>query len=229
MSAGPTPADSHAQPAPARRWLFWVAAVLIAAAAGSSIGIVIALRHRTAAEPIAASGPTPPPETFAAGTRRAPAFRLTDERGAPISLAQFRGRPAIVTFIDPLCRNYCPLEAQQLGAVERSLPAGSRPSVVAVSVNVYGNARANLTDDDVKWRVGPQWHWAVGESAPLARVWKNYGIGVQVVTKTVAGVTVHDIVHTEAAYLIDGRGYERALFLWPFTASDVKAELAKIS
>jgi hypothetical protein len=41
-------------------------------------------------------------------------------------------------------------------------------------------------------------------------------------------VTVHEVAHTEAAYLIDDRGYERALFLWPFRAGDVQAELAKL-
>ena len=39
----------------------------------------------------------------------------------------------------------------------------------------------------------------------LAAVWKHYGIGVSVTTKTLAGVTVRNIVHTEAAYLIDAR------------------------
>jgi len=36
---------------------------------------------------------------------------------------------------------------------------------------------------------------------------------------------VHNIAHTEAAYIVDANGYERALYLWPFTAADVKATL----
>jgi hypothetical protein len=40
-------------------------------------------------------------------------------------------------------------------------------------------------------------------------------------SKKVAGVTVHRIAHTEAAYVIDAKGYERALFLWPYRAQDV--------
>jgi len=40
---------------------------------------------------------------------------------------------------------------------------------------------------------------------------------------------VHNIVHTEAAYVIDADGYERALFLWPFTAADVKATLTDLT
>ena len=44
-------------------------------------------------------------------------------------------------------------------------------------------------------------------------------------SKTVAGVTVHRIGHTEAAYVIDAKGFERALFLWPYRAQDVVTAL----
>ena len=79
--------------------------------------------------------------TWAAGMQRAPNFTLRDQHGAPVSLAAFRGRPVIVAFIDPLCRDYCPLEAQHLNDVVRALPAGEKPAIVAVSANIYGNAR----------------------------------------------------------------------------------------
>jgi cytochrome oxidase Cu insertion factor (SCO1/SenC/PrrC family) len=195
------------------------------------VGALIALQHRSSASPrvTMADAPTAAAATWAAGMRRAPDFRLVDQRGGPVSLSSFRGRPVIVTFIDPLCRNFCPLEAQQLNELVRRLPAAQRPAIVAVSVNVYGNARANLLQDVAKWRLVPEWRWAVGRTRQLATVWRRYRIGVLVTTKRVAGVTVHEISHTEAAYVIDRRGYERALFLWPFGAKDVRAALAKLS
>jgi cytochrome oxidase Cu insertion factor (SCO1/SenC/PrrC family) len=167
--------------------------------------------------------------SWPAGARRAPDFRLVDQAGRRVSLAGFRGRPVIVTFIDPLCRNFCPLEANQLNDLVQSLPARTRPGILAVSVNVYGNARANLRDDLVKWRLGPQWRWAVGSGRALASVWRRYQIGVLVTTKKIAGVRVHEISHTEAAYVIDRRGYERALFMWPFRAQDVSVTLRRLS
>jgi cytochrome oxidase Cu insertion factor (SCO1/SenC/PrrC family) len=195
------------------------------------VGALIALQHRSSASPrvTMADAPTAAAATWAAGMRRAPDFRLVDQGGGPVSLSSFRGRPVIVTFIDPLCRNFCPLEAQQLNELVRRLPAAQRPAIVAVSVNVYGNARANLLQDVAKWRLVPEWRWAVGRTRQLATVWRRYRIGVLVTTKRVAGVTVHEISHTEAAYVIDRRGYERALFLWPFGAKDVRAALAKVS
>jgi len=200
----------------------------------AAVAVVLLVLTSTHHSPAAAksgevvSGATPPPVSWAAGKRPAPNFRLVDQQGRPVSVTGFRGRPVIVTFIDPLCRNFCPLEARQLSTLVNRLPARQRPAIVAVSVNVYGNARANLLQDVSRWGLVPEWRWAVGDPRQLAAVWKRYQIGVQVATKKIAGVTVHEVAHTEAAYLIDDRGYERALFLWPFRAGDVQAELAKL-
>jgi len=116
-----------------------------------------------------------------------------------------------------------------LNALVRRLPTARRPAIVAVSVNVYGDAVENLLQDDAKWQVTSGWRWGVGTSRQLAAVWRSYKIGVLVTTRKIAGVRVHEISHTEAAYVVDGRGFMRALFLWPFTAQDVAAALASLA
>jgi cytochrome oxidase Cu insertion factor (SCO1/SenC/PrrC family) len=205
------------------RSLLWVAVLLLAAVAAA---LYFALRpsHQTATSAPQSAGPA---ATWAAGARAAPAFSLFDEGGDPISLASLRGRPVIVTFIDPLCRDYCPIEAQRLNDVATAFPKGSKPAIVAVSVNIYGNARANLLLDERKWNLTPEWRWAVGRPSVLARVWADYHVQVLATSKTIAGVTVHRIGHTEAAYVIDAKGFERALFLWPYRAQDVVQALAR--
>jgi len=203
------------------RWAVWGLAVLVGVGAG-----VGAIAARGGSHPAPAPPVGGPAATWTAGERRAPAFALADENGKRVSLSAYRGRPVILTFLDPLCRDYCPVEARRLSALERSLPASSRPAIVAVSVNVFGNARRYLVEDEHEWTVTPQWRWAVGGGGELARVWRQYGIGVSVTTKKVAGITVRSVVHTEAAYLIDAQGFERALFLWPFTQADVGSALA---
>jgi protein SCO1 len=162
-----------------------------------------------------------PAATWAAGVKQAPEIPLRNDRGAPLSLAAFRGRPVIVTFIDPLCRDYCPTEAKHLNDVANAFPADEKPAIVAVSVNVYGNARSVLAQDRGKWQLVPQWHWAVGTPRKLGRVWHDYHVTVIVSSKTIAGVPVHRIGHTEAAYVIDAKGYQRALFLWPYSAGGI--------
>jgi protein SCO1 len=203
------------------RWALWGSVLLLGVAAGAAIFAL-----RPSSQPATVQSSTGAPAlSWAAGARRAPGFALTDQAGKPVSLAAYRGRPVIVTFIDPLCRNLCPLEAKVLNDVVRRLPAASRPAIVAVSTNVYGNARANLLQDVQKWKLVPQWRWAVGGGAQLAPVWKHYQVQVLVTTKKVAGVTVHEIAHTEAAFLVDSAGYQRALYLYPFRAQDVERTL----
>ena len=118
-----------------------------------------------------------------------------------------------------------------LNAAVNQLPAAQRPEILAVSVDVYANAnaRVNLLRDVRKWALVPQWHWAVGGPRSLAAVWKHYKIGVSVTTKRIAGTTINYITHTEAAFVIDATGHERALFLWPFYPQDVERTLRQIT
>ena len=207
------------------RVLFWGAVLLIGIAAGVGLLLVDSSPRASTTVPVS-DGPA---ATWAAGKLRAPAISLADQNGAPLSLASYRGRPVVITFIDPLCRDFCPLEASHLNDVVRSFPAGSRPAIVAVSVNVYGNARAHLVQDAAKWKLVPQWRWGVGSPAQLASVWKRYHIGVLETSKKIAGVTVHSIIHTEAAYVVDAAGYQRAIFLWPYSADAVTQTLRTLT
>lgn len=169
------------------------------------------------------------PVSWPAGQRPAPDFQLTDQAGRTVSPAYYRGRPVIVTFIDPLCRNLCPLAGKVLSEADNDLPAGQRPPIIAVSVDIYADTRADLQEDYQRWSLTSQWQWAVGSPDRLASVWKRYYAEVQVETKHIAGTTVHYITHSEMAYLIDGRGDERKLFTWPYTARQIDAAVRGIS
>jgi cytochrome oxidase Cu insertion factor (SCO1/SenC/PrrC family) len=83
--------------------------------------------------------------------------------------------------------------------------------------------------DARKWTLVPEWRWAIGSPAALSRVWNAYHVEVVATTKTVAGVKVHTVGHTEAAYVIDAKGYERALFLWPYSADGVVKTLRTLT
>jgi cytochrome oxidase Cu insertion factor (SCO1/SenC/PrrC family) len=165
---------------------------------------------------------TAPARSWPAGAVRAPAFLLRDENGRPLALSRFRGRPVILTFVDPLCRNLCPLEAHLLNEVVGSMPAAARPAIVAVSVDIWADKRADLIQDNHRWSLVPQWHWAVGGPKQLEAVWRRYKIGVSVVRKHIDNTTINYITHIEAAYVIDATGHVRALFGWPFYPQDLE-------
>jgi protein SCO1 len=208
------------------RWFLLGGALVVGVAVGAVIAVLRS--SSTAPTPSVTSARSGPDMTWPLG-KVAPGFSLRSQNGRPISLGQFRGRPVIVTFIDPLCRNLCPLEAKVLDRVVAQVPAAQRPAIVAVSTNQWANARKNLLLDMRKWKLPSDWHWAVGAPAELARVWKDYAIGVSVATKTIAGVKVRQITHTEAAYLVDPHGYQRALYLYPYRAPDVERTLRALA
>ena len=158
---------------------------------------------------------------WASGEKRAPDFRLTDEQGNAVTLSGLRGRSVIVTFVDPHCTTFCPRESLVLNDALRLFPVAERPAVVAVSVDPMTRSLAVLQKEARRFKWLPQWHWAAGSAPQLNSVWRSYNI--QVVP------AADDIGHTEAAYLVDSNGDQRALFLWPFKAAEVAAALKQIS
>ena len=206
--------------------LLWGSVLGVAAIAGVTIAL-----SRGSGAPAATMQPAAPitaVATWGARMRRAPGFHLADQHGASLSLASLRGRPVIVTFIDPVCRNLCPLEAKVLTRAVAGLPAADRPAIVSVSVNPPADTPANFRQDAAHWRLDGAWRWGVGTERQLAAVWHSYGIEVLVAKKVVAGVTVRSVAHTEGAFVIDRSGYERALFLYPFSAGDIQQSLRTI-
>jgi len=191
--------------------------------------IVLSTTETHAAQSTGASRQAGPDATWGRGEQRAPSFTLADERGRPIRERSPAGGVTIVTFIDPICRNYCPLEAQVLDRAIKSLPAGTRPRIVAVSVDPAEDTARNVRLDKRKWHLTSSWHWAFGAPRLLARVWRGYKVSVQVIPQTAAGITIEKIVHTEAAYVVDPSGYQRALFLWPFKAATVARTVRAVS
>ena len=67
---------------------------MLAIAAG--VTLIVMRARRSPSSPAAAPNA---PFVFPAGSRSAPAFTLTDQHGRGVSLAAYRGRPVIVTFI----------------------------------------------------------------------------------------------------------------------------------
>ena len=155
---------------------------------------------------------------FAAGTRPSPPIVLRNADGSRFTLASLRGRRVIVTFVDPHCTTFCPRESVVLNDALRALPAARRPVVVAVSVDPTVTSEQVLRTEARRFKWLPQWRWAVGSHAQLASVWKRYHVTVI--------PTPDDITHTELAYVLDAKGDQRGLLLWPFRAAAVTRALA---
>jgi protein SCO1/2 len=156
------------------------------------------------------------------GLRRAPEISLRDSRSERFTLASVRGEPAIVVFMDSQCHQQCPLIGRALAAGFHQVPRAERPIVVAVSVNPWedtpGSARRAIKRFGL---AGFRWRWLLGTKAELEPVWREYRIQVR--------RTTGDIEHTDALYLVDSKGYERAGMVYPFLPTWVATDLKTLA
>ncbi len=138
-------------------------------------------------------------------------------------MASFRGRPVVLSFMDSRCHQECPLEGRALAAGFRELPPDQRPVFVAVSVDPWADTPRSARDAIGRWGLqsAGSWHWLLGSRAELARVWNRYRVEVR--------RTPNDITHTDATYLIDSHGFERAGFVYPFLPGWISGDLAALA
>ena len=198
------------------RWALFAAVPLLAAAAASLAFVLRSSPPQEQLQTVRASSSSF--VAFAAGERPSPPIALKNADGSPFSLASLRGRRVLVTFVDPRCTTFCPRESVVINDALRALAPAERPTVVAVSVDPTVTSARVLRQEARRFKWLPQWRWAVGSHAQLAKVWKAYHVEVI--------PTPDDITHTELAYVLDAKGDQRALLLWPFKATAVKNALA---
>ena len=156
------------------------------------------------------------------GLRRAPEFSLVDSDSKRFNLSSVRGEPAVITFMDSQCHQECPLVGRALAAGFHQVPRAERPLVIAISVDPWedtpGSARRAMKRFGL---AGFRWRWLLGTQAQLAPVWRKFHIQVR--------RTPGDIEHTDAVYLVDARGFERAGMVYPFLPTWVATDLKTLA
>jgi cytochrome oxidase Cu insertion factor (SCO1/SenC/PrrC family) len=209
------PALAHGAPGRISRGLA-LGIMLLAVAIGGAVGVGMYLLFKPASNRLTTTVVTMRnglygDATWAAGSLRAPAINtLHDQSGSRFALSSLHGHPVALVFFDSYCHQECPLEGRQLAAAERRLPAAQRPDLLVVSVNPK-DTPTSVAKAIRAWGLAgvAPWHWLMGTHKQLAKIWAEYNIQV---SPPIDG----DINHTEALYLIDRDGDERAGYLWPF-------------
>ncbi|MHB1988161.1 MAG: SCO family protein [Acidimicrobiales bacterium] len=190
------------------RWLAFVALPFITALAISMA--MTAYQQRSS--PVGASRPPSRLEQLmglsAVPHRSAPGFVLTDQRGGVVSLAHFKGRAVLLSFMDSRCTEVCPVIAQEFVLADRDLgPAASHVAFIAVNVNPKANSVADVSHFSQLHGLSKlaNWYFLTGSPASLERVWKAYGIAV-IVPKHAS-----QTVHADYLYFLSASGKERYL------------------
>jgi protein SCO1/2 len=133
-----------------------------------------------------------------------PDFTLTDQAGRRVSLGQYRGRVAILTFLSTTCHPTCPLIAQQIRGALDEMNAHPTP-VLIVSANPAADTpaavRRFLGEAALEGRV----EFLTGTPAELRAVWRAYDI-------VPSQLGDAESPHAAAVLLIDRAGQKRDLF-----------------
>lgn len=134
--------------------------------------------------------------------RPAADFTLTDQTGTTVSMSKLRGTLTLVTFLDPVCSDDCPIIANQIAAADRALgPLARRVQIVAIDTNPIFHRVADVQAFTGSHGLGdlPNWHFLAGSATQLDDALAAYSIVVQV-------PAVGMISHGEGIYFISPDG-----------------------
>lgn len=194
-----------------RSALLWLA-VAAAAAIALSVGAIVTGSSNSTASSALESNPNLDPGTSM--FRPAPDFSLTDQFGRRVSLTSFRGKVVILAFNDSECTTVCPLTTTAMVDAKGFLgAAGSRVELLGIDANPHATAVSDVRAYSRVHGMLYQWRFLTAPLPRLRRVWKNYGIDVE--------IEAGQIDHTPALYVIDPQGRLRRVYLTQMNYSTV--------
>ena len=183
-----------------------IAIVAVGGSSGSS-----ASRAKARADNFEAAGVITP-------AKQAPALALRNYLGQPVDIAQYRGKPVLVTFIYTHCPDVCPLITSNLRVAQNLMGADgpSKAQVIAVSVDARGDDRKTVTAFLKAHEMTGRMQYLVGSTRELARVWRAWGVGSERDAKN------PDLVeHSGVIYGITASGKRATLYSARFRPADV--------
>ena len=127
-------------------------------------------------------------------------FSLRDQDGKRASLAGYRGRPVVLTFLYSTCEDTCPTQVQAIrGALD---DLGADVPVLAVSVDPANDTPRRARRFVREQRMTGRMRFLLGRHAELAPLWKAYAIAPQ----------REELEHSAYVLLIDAKGRQRSGF-----------------
>ncbi|GCF08306.1 hypothetical protein KDI_18700 [Dictyobacter arantiisoli] len=155
------------------------------------------------------------------GGTPAPGFQLTDQYGKTVSLAQFHGKPLVVTFLYTHCPDVCPLTAEHLHTALLQMGSdASKVGILAVSTDPKGDTTQAALQFSTEHNMQNSWHFLTGTQQELSPIWSKYSINAQSFKQS--------INHTTALYLIDKQGRERVYMGDDFQPAQMAANLKQL-
>jgi protein SCO1 len=163
--------------------------------------------------------------TLAVPAKPAPATELRNYLGQPVSLARYRGEPALVTFLYTHCPDICPLITSNLRVVLEQLgPQAKRTHVIAISVDPRGDTPASVAAFLRQHGMLGRMQYLIGSSSELARTWAAWSVG----SSREVGQPDR-VAHSALVYGIGASGRITTLYPAGFAPSQIVHDVPKLA
>jgi len=139
----------------------------------------------------------------------APEFTLISQDGAPVSLADLRGKVIAVTFIYTLCTQTCPVLTPMMSFVQDRLGSDFGTTVAFVSITVDPERDTPEVLKEYARAFGADlrsWSFLTGPAAAIRDVTRRYGVFA---SRNANG----DVDHSFLTSIVDARGILRVQYL----------------
>jgi protein SCO1 len=206
-------------------------AALAAAGCGGTTSPNTPITTDSAAEVVTpavnAASAGPGTKAFSGGTvspvKAAPELGLRTWQGRKVTLADYKGKAILVTFLYVDCPDICPLIVDNLVRVKERLgPAGAKMRIVAVSVDPTERTRPAAIKKFLKThRALDDVDYLVGNPVELEAAWARWGIAARTNKDNPALIE-----HSGVIWGVDAKG-RRATF-YPasgFDAADIEGDV----
>jgi cytochrome oxidase Cu insertion factor (SCO1/SenC/PrrC family) len=174
-------------------------AVLMLGAGGTTVRVASAM----GADEVLLEAPTTSPAAHPRVDLEAPSvLALVDQSGGAFSLAEYRGRPILLTFAFARCETVCPVLVREVLEAQRLAPeAGAdRPAVVVLTVDPWRDPPSRLAHVAQKWSLAGDAHVLSGPVDAVLGELEAWDVSIQRDERT------GDVVHPALVYVLDRDG-----------------------
>jgi len=163
--------------------------------------------------------------TLALPAKQAPLIHLRNYLGRPVTLAEYRGKAVLVTFLYTNCPDICPLITSNLRVALNML--GSRApqaQVIAVSVDPRGDTPAVVARFLRAHEMVGRMQYLIGSAAELARTWAAWSVG------STREVGQPDLVsHSALVYGVSASGRLTTVYPATFEPSEIVHDVPRLA
>lgn len=163
--------------------------------------------------------------TLAIPSKPAPPIDLRNYQGRRVTLAQYRGRAVLVTFLYANCPDICPLIASNLRVALNLLGRSAhRVQVIAVSVDPRGDTPKAVAHFVADHGMSGRMQYLIGSRGELARTWAAWNVG----SEREAGQP--DLVaHSALVYGITASGRLKTVYPSNFEPAEIAHDVPKLA